>query len=292
MNDDVISQRIAALAQAASIEISPREIDELPRAAAYLRPATIVTITWMPKDRYADRVAAARAVRKAGFEPVPHIAARRIGAESEVRDFLAQLREEADVRRVFVVGGDVKRPLGPFDSAFALIEAGVLQESGIQSVGVAGYPEAHPVISGAALNEAYHRKRAILSRTGADAFVVTQFCFDAVAIQSLLRRRAAEADAAPIRIGLAGPANFATLVRFAARCGVVTSARAFATHGDAVMKLLGEASPEPIVRAVAAMPDFERLPPLALHVFPFGGFARTSAWLGEFVARRGQSIIR
>lgn len=285
MPETTISQRVVALAGSASIEMSPREIDDIAAASADLRAGATVTITWMPRDSYEQRVAAACALRRASLEPVPHIAARRIESTRELRPFLARLRDEADVRTVFVIGGDVKRPLGPFASALELIDSGLLQMHGITAVGVAGYPEPHPSIDAAALEAAYDRKRAALATAQLDAFAMTQFSFDAAAIIALLRRRRLSGDTTRMRIGLAGPASLPALMRFAARCGVATSARGFMKNTGSMMKLMGEPSPEPILQALAALPDYDRLQPFGVHVFSFGGFARTAAWLTQLAGR-------
>ena len=45
-----------------------------------------------------DIVAACVKLRRAGFTPVPHIAARRLASFTQARDFLQRAADEAEVR--------------------------------------------------------------------------------------------------------------------------------------------------------------------------------------------------
>src|SRR6202451_1263960 len=65
-----------------------------------------VTITYLPGDNFRSNVEAAAALRRTGYNPVPHIAAREIASREVLDDFLARLRGEADVRRVLLVAGE------------------------------------------------------------------------------------------------------------------------------------------------------------------------------------------
>ena len=51
-------------------------------------------------------VAHAKAMRAAGFEPVPHLAARKFASREALADLLAGLKSEASVRHVLVIAGD------------------------------------------------------------------------------------------------------------------------------------------------------------------------------------------
>ena len=68
---------------------------------------TDVTITFLPGDNYRHNVETAVALRRAGFNPVPHIAAREIASREALDDFLLRARVEADVARVLLIAGDV-----------------------------------------------------------------------------------------------------------------------------------------------------------------------------------------
>src|SRR5438270_424257 len=66
--------------------------------------------------------------------------------------------------------------------------------------------------------------------TGLSVHIVTQFVFSAAPILAWIARMRELGIEAPVRVGIAGPASVATLMRFAAICGVKTSARALARN--------------------------------------------------------------
>ena len=93
---DPSSPRLAALLSSASVEISSRghQIAEL---RDHFAAGTDVTITFLPGDNYRHNVETATALRRAGYNPVPHIAAREMASREALDDFLARARGEADV---------------------------------------------------------------------------------------------------------------------------------------------------------------------------------------------------
>src|SRR5256885_6296730 len=111
-------------------------------------------------------VARARRLRRAGFRPVPHVAARRIASRHALEEYLARAAGEAGVDSALVIGGDSDRPSGPFDSSRTLLETGLFQRHGVVRIGVAGYPEGHPKIAATALETALAAKKSLAPRTG------------------------------------------------------------------------------------------------------------------------------
>ena len=109
---DHASTRLAALLSSASVEISSRghQIAEL---REHFADGTDVTITFLPGDNYRHNVETAAALRRAGFNPVPHIAAREMASRDALDDFLARARGEADVSRILLIAGDVATHAGP-----------------------------------------------------------------------------------------------------------------------------------------------------------------------------------
>ena len=110
---DPSSQRLAALLSSASVEISSRghQVAEL---REHFAAGTDVTITFLPGDNYRHNVETAAALRRAGFNPVPHIAAREMASREVLDDFLKRARGEADVSRILLIAGDVATTRGPF----------------------------------------------------------------------------------------------------------------------------------------------------------------------------------
>jgi methylenetetrahydrofolate reductase (NADPH) len=268
-------RRIIDLFGACSIESSPRDhaVDEVSRAP--LAAGTSVYLPHIPGDRYTAILSAARRLRGAGFEPVPHIAARRLESVRDLDAYLARAVGEAGVEQVLVVGGDVDNPIGPFRSSLEILETGLFAKHGIRRIGIAGYPEGHPRIAPPLLDDALQGKLALLRQQGTAAHVVTQFCFEAAPILSWVGRLRERGVDAPIHIGLAAPTRLPTLLKFAMRCGIGNSIRALRRQAS-VARMLAETGPEAIVAALAAASS---LGDIALHFFTFGGIARSSAWI-------------
>lgn len=263
-----------------SIEITARDHDKIGLLRGRIPDRTPISITFLPGEDFDSRILAARHVRDAGFTPVPHISARRLHSAGELDSFLAALTDEASVDRVFVVAGDIAQPAGPFDDALSVIRSGALVRHGIQHVGIAGYPEGHPDIAGAALERALFDKLEALEAAGQSSWIATQFGFDADPVLewlAALRTR----TAVPVRIGVAGPASIKALMRFAARCGVGVSAKVMVKYGLSLTQLLGSAGPGPLIEELG-----ERLEPdvhgdVRLHFYPFGGLEKTADWIAN-----------
>src|SRR5688572_20086545 len=69
-------------------------------------------------------VAHAKAIRAAGFEPVPHLAARKFASRDALAGLLAGLKSEASVQQVLIIAGDSDAASGPFASSIEVIESG------------------------------------------------------------------------------------------------------------------------------------------------------------------------
>src|SRR5476649_35343 len=143
--DLVVSDELTTLLSSASVEVSSRG-HQLQELKDNFQPGIDVTITFLPGDNYRNNVDTASALRAAGFNPVPHIAAREMASVEALDDFLARLRNEAGVTRVLLIAGDVARAKGPFKSSLDVGASGLIEARGIASVSVAGHPEGHPYL--------------------------------------------------------------------------------------------------------------------------------------------------
>jgi methylenetetrahydrofolate reductase (NADPH) len=268
-----------------SIEIPPRDRRGIAAAADHLAAGTDVYLPWVPGETYHRAVAAAQTLRRAGLNPVPHVAARHLASFTQLADFLARLAGEAAARQALVIGGDRDRPVGPFESSLQLLETGLFARHGVVRLGFAAYPEGNPKVARAALDRALDAKLARVRADGIDAYLVSQFCFEAEPILALLRRLRGAGIAAPLRVGLAGPASLTTLMKFALRCGVGNSVRALALRGASIARLLTEADPGPVIDGLAPAianepgPNSPGLGVEGIHFFAFGGLTRTVDWV-------------
>jgi methylenetetrahydrofolate reductase (NADPH) len=269
---------IISLMRNVSVEVSPRDAADIDAAAAHLPKGTRVFISMPPGQTYHGAVALAARLHRAGFTPVPHVVARVLASQDALDDYLARAAGEGGVREVLAIGGDRDRAAGPFDSALSLMRTGLFQKHGIRHIAIGGYPEPHPKIGAAALDQALLAKKEYARTQGIALRVVTQFCFDAEPILAFARRL--RNHGLPVQAGLAGPASITTLLKFAAYCGIGNSARMLKTRGDSIIRLLTEAGPEAVVRELAAAVAAPQAAPIAgLHLFTFGGLLRTARWV-------------
>jgi methylenetetrahydrofolate reductase (NADPH) len=274
--------RLADLLADYSLETTAKQAPEIEHASDLAAPATRIYITFLPGESLDARLAAARTVKQLGFVPVPHISARRLASRAALETMLDRLRAEAALDAVFVVAGDLQDPEGPYEDALAVIRSGLLGEYGVRHVGIAGYPEGHPNISRDKLERALHDKSAALSELGLTSDITTQFSFDADSVLSWLDEIRDQGVDAPVRIGLAGPANLGALLRFAARCGVAASSKVISKYGASITRMFDAATPDLILHTLA-----DRLAPaihgdVKVHLYPFGGVRMTAEWAGKF----------
>ena len=265
---------ISALLAGASLELSSRDPAEIEACADLLEPGAAVYVSLPPGQTYHGTVALAARLARAGFRPVPHVAARRIASREGLDDYLARAAGEAGVNGALVIAGDSDRAAGPFDSSLALLETGLFQHHGIVHIGVAGYPEGHPRIAPSLLDAAFLAKKSFARHAGLEIAVITQFCFEAEPILSWTAKM--KGHGLPVRVGLAGPASLPRLVRFAVLCGIGSSVRALKARPRAITRLMVEAGPEVALRELARRTG----PPIeGVHFFCFGGLVRTARWL-------------
>ena len=270
-----------------SLEMTARDIDALTAAAPRIAPATPIAVTFLPGETMDARIAAAVQIRTLGFEPMPHLSARRIGSHAELATMIERCTAEAGVKRVFIVAGDPPEPAGPFADTLSVVRTGLLERHGIMAVGIAGHPDGHPALDAEGLWQALTEKRDEIAARGMASLIVTQFGFDAAPFLAWLAELRARGIDVPVRIGVPGPAGIKTLLRFAAHCGVGTSASVMARYGVSLTRLLGTAGPDKLVDALARGLGPAH-GPVRLHFYPFGGLDRTVGWINDYGARHAR----
>jgi len=277
----IASDGLLKMLPSASVEVSSH-FHQLSELRERFGAGTEVTITFLPGDNFRGNVETAAALRRAGFAPVPHIAAREIPSRAALNDFLARLRSEADIRRVLLIAGDVASAKGPFKSSRDVAATGLLQAHGIAHVSVAGHPEGHPYLDEAATFKSLAAWRDFARETSIRVDIVTQFCFESAPILKFLAALDAHGIELSVIIGLAGPATPATLTKFALRCGIGNSMRALRGQIGRYGRLLVDSGPDEIVRGLAAAPEEATSSVAGFHVFPFGGLRKSANWLRDF----------
>ena len=266
-----------------SIEITPRQIEKLPLLAERLPAGCDVFIALIDPADLAPQIEAVRALRVAGFAPVPHVPARFVRDEADLRQRLAALAG-AGADQMLVLGGGAPQPIGAYDAALQLLETGLFQANGVKRIGIAGHPEGNPDIpktrGEAVLLEALQAKQAYLKVHGLEGFIATQFLFEAAPVAEWARGLRRAGIDLPIHVGVPGPATIKTLVKYAAMCGVGNSARFIRKQAMNITKLLTVNTPDEFVAGLARLHAGE--PALGIagpHLYPFGGFDRLFDWL-------------
>jgi methylenetetrahydrofolate reductase (NADPH) len=267
----VPSDAVGTLARSTDIEVIPMRgaVGKMLAAPA----GTTFTITCSPKLGLERTVETAETVAGLGYRVVPHLAARQVESEAALREIVGRLGH-AGVTDLFVIGGDVEDPLGPYSCAADLLEALAAIEHPITRIGVGCYPEGHPSISEEALDADLHRKQRHAG------YLVSQLCFDAPALLRWLTRRRAAGLILPLRIGVAGPVQVRKLIELSMRIGVGSSVRYLTKQHGMVKNLVRGTAyrPEQLLSRLGDEARQRALGIEGLHLFSFNQIGLAVEW--------------
>lgn len=273
----------ADLLASSSVEVTPKTLAKEADLTSLLPAGKVVFIAHIAGTHIAEMVAAARRLRAKGFDPQPHIPARLLGSRAELADWLARYRGEAGVERALLLAGGLSTPAGPFASSMDLLGTGLFDAAGFREIAFAGHPEGNrdidPDGGTAHLDAALAWKQAFVARSDLKAALVTQFAFDPAPVLAWAGRIAAAGIDLPVRVGLAGPAKPATLLRYGLNCGVGASLRVLSRRAGDLGHMLRPFAPDDMLSALAdhlaAHPE-SRIS--GIHLFPLGGLRACSDW--------------
>ncbi|MCW5656699.1 MAG: methylenetetrahydrofolate reductase [Burkholderiaceae bacterium] len=285
---DAAETRVAATTQDllanASLEVALREAGRLAEAAPLLPSGTCVYVPSLPARPLELSLPVLAEIRAQGLDPVPHVAARRVGSHAELERFLKEAVRAHGVHRVMLIGGDETEPSGPWRDSLQLLSSGVLRDAGVREIGIAAYPEGHPKIAQDALRAAFERKLELAEEQNLGAYAVTQFSFAPERIVALLADLAARAPDLPVYVGMPGPSDPLALLRYAQRCGVGATRRALSTLGTGIAHLVAHTDPSDQLAAAAHYAAaHDNL--VGVHLYSFGGVVRTAQWLHHRMQR-------
>lgn len=284
-------ERGAALLSSGSIEFSHGRLEDIASAADMLPRGLPVFVPILPGRTLDSSLATVLELHNAGFEPVPHLAARRIPARAALREFLAAVQPLGATRRLLLIGGDSAETAGPFADAAALLEDGLLRDHGVLEVGFAGYPEGHPQLPLEQSRGALLRKLERAAKLGLGGHVVTQFSFLPNRILEYCSWLASAAPETPVYVGVPGPASLRQLVHFARYCGVAASLSAAGQVGVKVVQLANHMHAPEQLNMLAGWVDshaHSNCNVTGVHVFSFGGFAATARWVHDCIGAGSQ----
>src|SRR5262249_12093755 len=135
---------------------------------------------FLPKQTWQESEYACRALRQAGFEPIPHVPVRLLDSKHTFDRLLANLTQDAQVREILLIAGDYPQAVGPFARVAGVLQSGRLGKHGLRRVSIAGHPEGHPQVPLGEIRRAEREKAALAAELGLEATFVTQFFFEPV----------------------------------------------------------------------------------------------------------------
>lgn len=274
-----VRQEIITFLSKCSVEVTPGGAAKIPDFREVLDPGTSVFVTFLPGSDFNATLATVKRLKEEGMYPIPHIAARSIPSRLVLEQGLKQLQEYG-VKEALVIGGGVTQPVGEFTSSLEVLKTGLLQEYGIERVGVAGHPEGTPDIVDREVKEALNEKNAFSRETGIGMYIITQFCFEAAPVIEWERRILEEGNHLPIRIGLPGLATLKSLMQHARQCGIGPSMHVLTRQAANITKLMSTRTPDKIVRHLAEHRIMEpECTITGCHLYPLGGLKKSAAWL-------------
>jgi methylenetetrahydrofolate reductase (NADPH) len=230
-----------------------------------------LTVTCSPKHGPDEAVAVAGRLHAIGHAVTVHVAARMVRDRAHLDSLLAAMAQ-AGADDLFLIGGDADPPLGEYASAVALLPIVAEHPQRPRTIGIAGYPEGHPLVSDEELAQALVHKSA-----HAD-YVVTQMCFDADLLVRWIADQRRQGMTLPVVIGMPGKVARRRLLEMSVRIGVGPSL-AFARKQRGLRTLLSRRSTaDRLYKALAPALDDPALKVPGFHYFTFNQLIETWEW--------------
>jgi methylenetetrahydrofolate reductase (NADPH) len=283
LKSDSAAAALAALLGNYSAEVTSGDRKSIDAAKKMMPRGAEVYITSLPSQPLDRQIVVARELRAAGLIPIPHVVARNIRDRNELDLLLRRLTSEAGVDRALILAGDRESPAGDLTSSLQILQSGLLGRYGIRKIALSWYPEGHRRIAEPELIAARSAKLAFAAEHSLEAVLVSQFCFEATPIVDTAREMRAAGINVPLRVGVAGPASRAALLKYALICGVGASLRALRERPEARNLVAGE-TPEELLTVVAqAQAANPTLGIQGVHFFTFASLAETVRFVDAHV---------
>ena len=263
----------------ARFEILPfgKGVDEAAELPEHVR----LTVTASPTHSLDQTFEVATRLRALGHAVTAHLAARMVRDRRHLEELLASMAASG-VDDVFVVGGDATPPQGPYSSAVELIALIVEHPRRPATIGIAAYPEGHPLIDTATLTEALEEK----SRSA--SYIATQLCYDAETLLEWVRDTRRAGIDLPVYVTVPGMVDRRRLLEISARVGVGPSLRFLRKQGG-VRNLLrmSRSSADRLYDALLPHLDDPELKLAGFHYVTFNRLLETWRWEHEKHRRDG-----
>ncbi len=242
-----------------------------------------LTVTISPTKGFEPSLDLMTALASYGYTVVPHLSARLVRDEGHLREIVIRARE-VGATDAFIVAGDPPEPAGPYESAADLLRALVTVGHPFSELGVAGYPEGHPLLDGPTLDATLDEKADLAT------YLATQMCFDPAAIGRYAARVRGRGIPLPIWLGIPGVVQPAKLLRISARIGIGDSLRYARKNAGRLAQLLrpGAAKPDRLLRGLQPTLADPSLDIAGFHVFCFNEFEATETWRRRMLGSPGE----
>ena len=236
-----------------------------------------IAITTSPQLGIETTVDRTEEAAAAGYDVVPHVAARYVEDRDQLREIARRLTD-AGVTDIFVPGGDREEPAGAFDSAHDLLVALDEMPYEFEEVGITGYPEGHEFLDDDTLAEAMAQKAPYAT------YIVTQICYDPDAVIEWIEEVRDHGVDLPVEVGIPGVMNYKRLMSISQKVGVGDSVK-FLKKTTGVLGFVkqlvgsrGNYEPDELVDGLASHVDDPAYDIRGLHVYTFNQTPDTEAW--------------
>ena len=228
--------------------------------AAQLPEHLTLTVTCSPAHGLDQTVETATRLAALGHRVTVHLAARMLRDRAHLDEVLAAMAD-GSVEGAFVIGGDATPPVGPYASAGEILPLVHEHARRPRQIGIAGYPEGHPLIDDATL------AKALLEKSALADYVVTQLCFSAARVSL------------PVVAGVPGIVDRKRLMEISLRVGVGPSLSFLRKQGG-VRALIGLSarSADSLYDALAPSVGNSNLNLAGFHFFTFNRLVETWKW--------------
>lgn len=206
---------------------------------------------------------------------VPHIVARMIRSEEHLDEILKRL-EGFNIKDIFLPGGDIKTPVGPFTSSLEVLKILAKKDHGLREIGITGYPEGHPLINHDILNEALEAKNEYAN------YIVTQMCFNHETILHWLRDIRKRGITIPAYIGVPGAVERKKLLEVSLKLGIGESLSFLKKNMGLVKSFFGPSDlstiTDELLKGLLPTCTQESLNIKGFHIYTFNQMENTFEW--------------
>ena len=236
-----------------------------------------IAITTSPQLGIETTVERTEEAAAAGYDVVPHVAARYVEDRDQLREIARRLTD-AGVTDIFVPGGDREEPAGAFDSAHDLLVALDEMPYEFEEIGITGYPEGHDFLDDDTLADAMAQKAPYAT------YIVTQICYDPDAVIEWIEDIRGHGVDLPVEVGIPGVMNYKRLMSISQKVGVGDSVK-FLRKTTGVLGFVkqlvgsrGNYEPDELVDGLAPYVGDEEYDIRGIHVYTFNQTPDTEAW--------------